>query len=168
MPTGTCRSRPGCLDLIAFADRGVVTENDCADLGLFEVERQSVNAAGKFEHLVEHRGAETFYLCHAIANFADNADVGLGGGSALDAIDLAFEFLQNVAHGWIGLNLLRECGETAADTAVPNVAAELDTKPAEEAWRSAKLGGNIASEFLLESVDDIRGARFIQAAMHFR
>ena len=104
---------------------------------------KSVNAAGKFEHLVKHRGAETFNLRHAIADLADYADVGLSGGSAVNAFDLAFEFLQNIAHGWTGLELLRECGEAAADTAVPDIAAELDAQPAEEVWRGAKLSGDI-------------------------
>ena len=100
----------GGLDLVAFADRCIVAEDDRAHLRLLEVERQSVNAARKLEHFVEHRGAEAFDLGHAVADFPDDANVGFGGGSALDAFDFAFEFLQNVAHGWTGLELLGECG----------------------------------------------------------
>ena len=128
--------------------RCIVTKNDCADLRLLEVERQSINAARKFEHLVEHRGAEAFDLGHAIADLPDDANVGFSGRSAVDAFDFAFEFLQNVAHGWTGLELLGECGEAAVYAAVPDIAAELDAQPAKECRRSAKLSGDVVFQIL--------------------
>ncbi len=77
----------------------IVAEDDGADFGFFEVEREAVEAAGELEHLIEHGAAETFDLGHTVTDFTNRADVGFGGGSVLNAFDFRFEFLQNVAHG---------------------------------------------------------------------
>ena len=46
----------------------------------------------EIEHLVEHRVGQAFDLGHAVADFADDADVLLGDGG-LGAGDLGFDFL---------------------------------------------------------------------------
>ena len=51
------------------------------------------DAVAEVEHLVEHRVGEAFDLGHAVADFAHDADVLLGGGR-FDARDLRFDFLQ--------------------------------------------------------------------------
>ncbi len=150
------------LDLIAFANRGIVAEDDRAHLRLFEIQRQAVNSTGKFQHLVKHRSTETFNFRDAIADLADYADISLSGGFAVNALDLAFEFLQNIAHGWIGLKLLRKAGEAAADTSVPHIASELDAESAEKVWRGAELSRDIVAKLFFQSVDDVLRAPLIQ------
>jgi hypothetical protein len=72
---------------------GVIAENDRADFGLFEVQRQAGDAVAEVQHLVEHRVGQAFDLGHAVADFADDADV-LFGRRGLGARDLGFNFLQ--------------------------------------------------------------------------
>ena len=91
----------GGLDLVALADAGVVAEEDGADLGFLEVERDAHDAAGEFHHFVELGGAEAFDAGDAVADFADGSDIGLAGGLALDAGDFFFEFEDDVAHGFL-------------------------------------------------------------------
>ena len=55
----------------------VVAEQDRADFGLFEVQRDAEEAAGEVDHLIEHHVAEAFDVGDAVADFADDADVGL-------------------------------------------------------------------------------------------
>jgi hypothetical protein len=69
----------GRLDLLAFLHRCVVAENDRPDLGFFEVEREAGDAVAKVEHLVEHGVGETFDFGHAVADFADGANVLFAG-----------------------------------------------------------------------------------------
>ena len=76
----------------AFLDPGVIAENDRADFGLFEVQRQADDAVAEVKHLVEHGVGEAFDLGHAVADFADDADV-LFGRRGLGARDLGFDFL---------------------------------------------------------------------------
>ena len=57
---------------------GVIAENDRADFGFFEVEREADDAVAEVEHLVEHRVGQAFDLGHAVADFADDADVLFG------------------------------------------------------------------------------------------
>jgi hypothetical protein len=92
LPTGTCKQLAGGADFVAFLDLGVIAENDRADFGLFEVEREAGDAVAEVQHLVEHRVGEAFDLGHAVADFADGADV-LFGRRGLGARDLGFNFL---------------------------------------------------------------------------
>ena len=46
-----------------------------ADFGFFEVQRQAGDAVAEVEHLVEHRIGQAFDLGHAVADFADDADI---------------------------------------------------------------------------------------------
>ena len=89
----------GGFDLRAFGDRGVVAKDDHADFGVFQVERQAVDAAGKFQHLIEHRSAETFDARDAVTDFADDTDIGFAGGRGFDGADFFFEFEDDIAHG---------------------------------------------------------------------
>ena len=83
----------GGLDFLAFVDAEIIAEDDRADFGFFEVEREADDAVAEVEHLVEHRVGETFDLGHAVGDFADGADVLLRH-RRLDAGDLGFDFLQ--------------------------------------------------------------------------
>ena len=80
-------------DLVAFFELGVIAQDDRADFGFFQVQRQAGDAVAEIEHLVEHRVGQAFDLGHAVADFADDADVLLGG-RGFDAGDLRFNFLQ--------------------------------------------------------------------------
>ena len=71
---------------------GVIAENDRADFGFFEVQREAGDAVAEVEHLVEHRVGQAFDLGHAVADFANDADVLLGR-RGFDAGDLRFNFL---------------------------------------------------------------------------
>ena len=90
MPTGTCSSLPVAADLVAFLELRVVAEDDDADLGLVEVQRQAGDAVAEVEHLVEHHVGEAFDLGDAVADLADRADALLGEGG-LCARDLRFD-----------------------------------------------------------------------------
>ena len=68
----------GGADLVAFLDVGEVADDDGADFGFLEVERDADDAVGEFEHLVERGAGEAFDLGHAVGDFADGADVGSG------------------------------------------------------------------------------------------
>ena len=72
---------------------GVIAEDDGADFGFFQVQGQAGDAVAEIEHLVEHRVGQPFDLRHAVANFADGADV-LRGGGGFHAGNLGFNFLQ--------------------------------------------------------------------------
>ena len=93
MPTGTESSLPVVLTSWPSLMPSVVAEDDRADLGFFEVQREADDAVAEVEHLVEHRVGEALDLGHAVADFADDADVLLGH-RRLDAGDLGFDFLQ--------------------------------------------------------------------------
>ena len=73
LPTGTCSSLPVVADLVAFLELRVVAEDDDADFGLFEVQRQPGDAVAEVEHLVEHGVAEAFDVRDAVADLADHA-----------------------------------------------------------------------------------------------
>ena len=65
----------GGADFAAFLQARVVAEDDDADLGLFEAQRQAGDAAAEIKHLVQHRVAETLDAGDAVADFANDADV---------------------------------------------------------------------------------------------
>ena len=77
----------------ALFELGVVAENDDADFGLFEIQRQAGNAVAEVDHLVEHRVGQAFDLGDAVANLADDADVLLRR-RRLRARDLRFNFFE--------------------------------------------------------------------------
>ncbi len=87
----------GGADFVALLDGLARRRADAADLGFLEVQRQAVEAAGELDHLVEHDVAEAFDLGDAVTDLADDADVRLGD-RGLEAGDLGFQFLQDVAH----------------------------------------------------------------------
>ena len=92
LPTGHLQQLAGGADFGAFLDLGVIAEDDRADFGFFEVQREAEDAVAEVEHLVEHRVGEAFDLGHAVADFADDADV-LFRRRGLGARDLGFDFL---------------------------------------------------------------------------
>ena len=89
-------------DLVAFLELRVVAEDDRADFGLVEVEREAGDAVAEVEHLVEHHVGEPLDLGDAVADLADDAD-GLPGRRGLGARDLRFDFLQQVSHKHLSL-----------------------------------------------------------------
>ena len=81
----------------AFLELRVVAEDDHANLGFVEVQRQARDAGSEVQHLVEHDVGEAFDAGDAIADFADDADVLLdrdGGGSG----NLRLDFLHQIRH----------------------------------------------------------------------
>ena len=83
----------GGLDFRAFANAEVIAEDDRADFGFFEVEREADDAVAEIQHLIGHTIGEAFDLGDAVRDFADDADVLLVH-RRLDAADLRFDFLQ--------------------------------------------------------------------------
>lgn len=75
----------------------VITENDRADFGFFEVQREADDAVPEVEHLVQHRVGEAFNFGDAVGDFADDADVLLVH-RRFHASDLRFDFLEKIAH----------------------------------------------------------------------
>ena len=82
----------GGFDLSAFLDFRVFAEDDRADFGFFEVQREAGDAVPEIKHLVQHRARKAFNFCDAVADFANGADV-LFGRSGFDAGDLRLNFL---------------------------------------------------------------------------
>ena len=99
---GHLQQPPGGAHFVALLQLGVVAEDDGADFGLVEVQREAGDAVAEVEHLVEHGVAETFDLRDAVADLADHAD-GLLGRRGFHARDLRFELLNQVRH----INFLR-------------------------------------------------------------
>ena len=97
LPTGTCSSLPVVRTSWPSLMLGVIAENDGADFGFLEVQREADDAVAEVEHLVEHGVGEALDLGHAVADFADGADV-LFGDAGFHARDLGFNFLQQVTH----------------------------------------------------------------------
>ena len=81
------------LDLRAFMHAEVIAENDRADFGFFEVEREADDAVPEVQHLVGHRVGQSLDLRDAVGTFADDADI-LPVHLRLHAGDLRFDFLQ--------------------------------------------------------------------------
>ncbi len=90
----------GRADLPALLQPRVVAENDDADVGVFEAQRQAGDAVAEIEHLVEHDVAQTLDARDAVADLADHADV-LPGDGGLGARDPCFDFLYQRAHRFI-------------------------------------------------------------------
>ena len=90
---GHLQQLAGGADLVALLELRVVAEDDHADFGLVEVQRQAGDAVAEVDHLVEHRVGQAFDLGDAVADLADDAHVLLRG-RRLGARDLSFDFLQ--------------------------------------------------------------------------
>ena len=123
----------GGADFVAFLQLRVVAEDDRADLGLVEVQRQAGDAAAEVEHLVQHHVAEPLDVGDAVADLADRAD-GLLGGRGLRARDLRFDFLDQVSHVFVlsAPQARFQRGQPGAHAAVVDVAADLDAHAADE------------------------------------
>ena len=77
---GNRKESASCFSFVAFLNQRVVAHQNRADFSFFEVERKTVNAVGKFDHLIEHHVAQTLDARDAVAGFAHNAHVALGRG----------------------------------------------------------------------------------------
>src|SRR3954466_1798047 len=66
---------PGLLDRVALLDRGGLAEDDAADLGLVQVERDAEQAAGELQQLVGHRARESRHPGDAVTGLDDAADL---------------------------------------------------------------------------------------------
>ena len=88
LPTGTCSSLPVARTSAPSCELRVVAEDDDADFGLLEVERQAGDAVAEVEHLVEHDVVEALDLGDAVADLADHPD-GLPGRRGPGFRDLA-------------------------------------------------------------------------------
>ena len=135
LPTGTCSSLPVARTSSPSCELRVVAEDDHADFGLVEVQRQAGDAVAEVEHLVQHDVAKALDPGDAVADLADDAD-GLLGGRGLGARDLRFDFLHQVSHGSShdidASQTLLERGQPRAHAAVVDVAADLDPHAADE------------------------------------
>ena len=67
------------------------------DLTIFEVQREAVESAGKFDQLAEHDVAQAFDARDAITAFADNTDVAFCR-RGFQSRDLGFDFFKYGAH----------------------------------------------------------------------
>ena len=92
LPTGTCKQLARGADLVALLELGIVAQNDHADFGLFEVQRQAGDAVAEVEHLVEHHIGQAVDFGDAIADLADDAHILLCR-RRLGLRDLCFNFL---------------------------------------------------------------------------
>ena len=79
-------------DLVALFELGIVAQNDHADFGLFEVQRQAGNAVAEVEHFVEHHVGQAVHFGHAVADLADDAHIP-SCRRRLGLCDLRFNFL---------------------------------------------------------------------------
>jgi hypothetical protein len=99
LPTGTWSSLP-VVRTSWPSDAGVIAQDDGADFGFLQVQRQADDAVAEVQHLVEHGVGEALDLGHAVADFADGADV-LAGDAGFKARNLGFNFLQQCTHSEI-------------------------------------------------------------------
>ena len=84
-------------DFVASLDASSGAEENATHFGFFKIESQAIDSAWKLDHFVEHDIAQTFDLGGTIADFTDDAHVGLRDG-CLEAGDLGFDFLEDVTH----------------------------------------------------------------------
>jgi len=87
----------GGLHLVALLQLGDVAQDDAADLGFFQVERDADGTAGELHHLVVHHLREAFDLGDAVRDRADDAGVLLDG-LAGELGDLLFDLFEDGAH----------------------------------------------------------------------
>ncbi len=73
-PTGTHMMLAGTLDLVAFADFGVVAQQHGADLIFFQVHGQSGHAVRELKQFAGHDLVETVNARDAVAERNDRAD----------------------------------------------------------------------------------------------
>ncbi len=97
LPTGTCRSLPVPAYLAAFLERRVVPENDDADFGLVERQREAGDAVAEIDHLVQHHVRQSLDSGDAVADLADGPDALLREGR-LGPFDLSFDVAHQVSH----------------------------------------------------------------------
>ena len=97
LPTGTCSSLPVARTSSPSSRLRVLAEDDDADLGLLEAERQARDAVAEVEHLVQHHVAEAFDLGDAVADLTDDTDVLLDR-CRFRACDLCLDVLYQVGH----------------------------------------------------------------------
>ena len=88
---------PRRTDFVSLLKLCVVAENDHADLGLVEIQREAGNAAAEVEHFVQHHIGEALDAGDAVANLANHADT-LFDGRCLQTSDLGFDFLNEISH----------------------------------------------------------------------
>ena len=74
-PTGTRENLAGALDLVAFAQLGVVAENHGAHLIFFEREREAGDAVREAEQLAGHHLVEAVQAGDAVAERSDGPDL---------------------------------------------------------------------------------------------
>jgi hypothetical protein len=76
-------------DLLTFFDVGIGAEDDDADVVLFEVERDALQAVLKFDEFRLLDGFEAVHACDARADLDDRSDL-IFVNFALKVLDLAF------------------------------------------------------------------------------
>ncbi len=73
------KQAPGRTHLLTSHDILVFTEENGADLRLFQVQRDAEEAVAEVDHLIEHHATETLDARHAIADLPDDANIGVRG-----------------------------------------------------------------------------------------
>ena len=127
------------MDLVAFLELRVVAEDDHADLGLVEVQREAGDAVPEVEHLVQHHVGEPFDPRDAVPDLADHADAP-PGEVGFGARDLRFDVPYEIGHVWFTSRsegpgrsqARRDGGQPGPHAAVVHVAANRETHPADE------------------------------------
>ena len=115
----------------------VVAEDDDADLGLVEVQRQAGDAVAEVEHLVQHHVGQSPSTLATPSPISRMTPTLCLAAAAFGARDLGFDFLDQVSHSVISRSAERsqtglERRQPGAHAAVVDIAADLDTHAADE------------------------------------
>src|SRR5205809_4376784 len=121
----------GRANLAALFELGIVAENDDADVGLLETERQPRDAVAEIEHRAEHDIAQTLDTGDTVADLPNDPYI-LPGRDGLRVADARFDFLHQGAHRFTsthpapGSKACLERGQSALDAAVVHIATDLE------------------------------------------
>ncbi len=97
---GNVHDAAGALDLVAFADLGVIAEQNDADLVLFEVHGEAGDAVRELDELAGHALVEAVDARDAVAERDDGADL-----VDLDALLVVFNLAAQQLGNFVCLNL---------------------------------------------------------------
>src|SRR2546427_2022643 len=123
--------------LVALFELGIVAENDDADVGLVETQRESGDAVAEVEHLVEHDIGQTLDTGDAVADLTNDPDI-LSDGDDPRVGNARFDLLHQAAHWFTsthpapGSKARLERGQAAFDAAVVDIAADLEAHPRDQ------------------------------------
>jgi hypothetical protein len=124
------------LDRIAFLNADIVAHQHGADIVFFEVQRDAVEPAGKFEHLAGHGSVEAVYFGDAVADLDDGPGL-LDIDLFVEAFDLFFDdrtdFVCPDLHGYSLFSRQQDLqiAQATSDGAVDDRTADVDLQAGE-------------------------------------